>query len=211
MWYLQGDLCLQRCKSHWLSRGVFLKRLLGAITIQWKYKLFLSIYGVRRAPIPVWVDRILLINGSSIGYAFWSCFVFPLVSIPPTGVHILPPLFLSLSPPPLCTFSLWRVGHRSLRLSPLFKPTSQLSAASLTPSGWALWNGLHALFYRLLCFPECPTFLCHRPLPYCGTAAVQLAPVYSLDSRMHVCHPSVKYSCHVSKQHLYGQVRWFNG
>lgn len=137
-------------------------------------------------------------------FFLWSLY------LPLEYIFFLPSSSLFL-PLPSVHFLLWRVRHRSLRLSPLFKPTSQLSAAALTPSGWALWNGLHALFYRLLCFPECPTFLRHRPLPYCGTAAVQLAPVYSLDSRMHVCHPSVKYSCHVSKQHLYGQVRWFNG
>lgn len=82
-------------------------------------------------------------------FFLWSLY------LPLEYIFFLPSSSLFL-PLPSVHFLLWRVGHRSLRLSPLFKPTSQLSAAALTPSGWALWNGLHALFYRLLCFPECP-------------------------------------------------------
>lgn len=162
------------------------------------------------------MDWVLIIDASSIGYAFWSSFVFSLV-FPSLLEYIFssPPLPLSFFP--FVHFLLPRVGHTLSRLSLWFKQLHLFHFESTAQVGMTPLEGsLYSLLFcsaaqSFLSLLLKPVFVCCH-LPYRSVAALQPSWFTSWNfwDMSGVSYPLFKYSWNVLKRQFYGQLRWLN-
>lgn len=173
------------------------------------------------ASTPVWMDRVLIIDASSKGYAFWSCFVFSLVfTFLLEYIFSSPPLRLSFFP--FVHFLLPRVGHKLSRLSLWFKPRFkqlhlfhfwEYCPSSDDPSGGVsvLSSAFCSAAQSFLSLLLKPVFVCCHP-PYRSVAALQPSSFtpWNFWDMSGISYPLLKYSWNVLKWQFYGQLRWLN-